>query len=90
MRDERGVAAAAEPAPPPYRAVMESDPGLPTHTVYRPADLAALGKTKLPILAWANGACANEGDAFAKFLTEIAGIREDLKRALDREFEKRR
>ena len=66
--------AAREPAPPPYAAaVMESDPGLPTHTVYRPADLAALGEKKLPILAWANGACANEGDAFAKFLTEIAG-----------------
>lgn len=62
------AAVAGEPAGPPYQAVMESDPGLPTHTVYRPADLAALGKTKLPILA-----CANEGDAFAKFLTEIAG-----------------
>ncbi|WP_299015473.1 alpha/beta hydrolase [uncultured Caulobacter sp.] len=68
-----GAAAAAEPAPPPYLAVMESDPSLPTHTVYRPADLTAVGKAKLPILAWANGACANEGDAFAKFLTEIAG-----------------
>lgn len=69
-----GPALAAEPAPPPppYKAVMESDPGLPTHTVYRPEDLAAVGKAKLPILAWANGACANEGDAFAKFLTEIA------------------
>jgi len=68
-----GPALAAEPAPAPYEAVMESDPGLPTHTVYRPADMAAVGGAKLPIVAWANGACANEGDAFAKFLTEIAG-----------------
>jgi hypothetical protein len=67
------AAMAGEPARAPYPAVMESDPSLPTHTVYRPADLAAVGKAKLPILAWANGACANEGDAFTKFLTEIAG-----------------
>jgi dienelactone hydrolase len=68
-----GPALAAEAAPPPYKAIMESDPGLPTHTVYRPQDVAAVGKGSLPIVAWANGACANEGDAFAKFLTEIAG-----------------
>ena len=67
------AAVAGEPPSPRYQAVMESDPSLPSHTVYRPADLAAVGRTKLPILAWANGACANEGDAFAKFLTEIAG-----------------
>lgn len=68
-----GPAMAAEAPPPPYKAVMESDPGLKTHTVYRPADLGAVAKGSLPIVAWANGACANEGDAFAKFLTEIAG-----------------
>ena len=67
------AAVAGEPPSPPYQAVMESDPSLPSHTIYRPADLAVVGRTKLPILAWANGACANEGDAFAKFLTEIAG-----------------
>ncbi len=67
------AALAGEPASPPYQAVMESDPSLPSHTIYRPADLAVVGRTKLPILAWANGACANEGDAFAKFLTQIAG-----------------
>jgi hypothetical protein len=56
----------------PYPAVMEVDPSLPTHTVYRPADLAALGKEKLPVVAWGNGACINAGNRFRFFLTEIA------------------
>ena len=74
------------PAPPPppyvtpatpqgtgkYGAVMEADPGLPTHTVYRPADLAKLGAEKLPIVAWGNGACINVGNRFRYFLSEIA------------------
>lgn len=56
----------------PYPALMESDPRLPTHTVYRPANLAKLGKEKLPIVAWGNGACVNAGNRFRYFLTEIA------------------
>lgn len=72
------------PPPPPYvtpdtpqgsgplRAVMERDAGLPTHTVYRPADLARLGAEKLPIVAWGNGACLNVGNRFRYFLSEIA------------------
>ena len=56
----------------PYKALMEADPGLPTHTVYRPADLGALGGHRLPIVIWGNGACANSGNAFRDFLTEIA------------------
>jgi len=56
----------------PYPAIMETDPGLATHTVYRPKNLAALGVQKLPILAFANGACANRGNGFRYFLTEIA------------------
>jgi len=55
----------------PYRAVMESDPGLTTHTLYRPSDLGAV-KGKLPIVVWGNGACANEGNRFRWFLSEIA------------------
>lgn len=68
-----GPVVAREAAPAPVPAVMESDPSLPTHTVYRPANLEKAGKRSLPIVVWGNGACANEGDAFAKFLTEIAG-----------------
>jgi hypothetical protein len=51
---------------------MEQDPGLPTHTVYRPKDLTKLQGQKLPIIAWGNGACANNGASFRNFLTEIA------------------
>ncbi len=55
----------------PYKAVMQADPSLPTHTLYRPADLAA-APGKLPIVAWGEGACANEGNRFRWFLSEIA------------------
>lgn len=77
-----GAVLAAEPAPyvapdipsggGPFKAVMRVETGLPTHTVYRPADLAALGTRKLPVLAWGNGACVALGNRFRPFLTEIA------------------
>jgi dienelactone hydrolase len=54
----------------PYRAVMEVEPSLPTHTVYHPADLTAAGR--LPVVVWGNGACANAGDRFRWFLSDIA------------------
>jgi dienelactone hydrolase len=53
----------------PLHAVMVSDPLLPTHSLYRPATLP---KAKLPIIAWGNGACANIGNRFRYYLTEIA------------------
>jgi len=56
----------------PHRAIMLVEPSLPTHTVYRPADLAALGERKLPVVAWGNGACVALGNRFRYFLTEIA------------------
>ena len=56
----------------PFPAVMEQDPGLSTHTIYRPMDLAALRGQKLPIVAWGEGACANNGSFYRNFLTEIA------------------
>lgn len=55
----------------PFPAIMVSDPHLPTHTLYRPKDLAAV-KGKLPIVAWGNGACANIGNRFRYYLSEIA------------------
>jgi dienelactone hydrolase len=55
-----------------YKAIMEMDAMLPTHTVYRPGNLSALGGTKLPVIAWGNGACVNAGNRFRHFLTEIA------------------
>jgi hypothetical protein len=54
----------------PYPATREEPDSLPTHTIYRPADLA---KTpKLPILLWANGGCRNTSVEFTRFLGEIA------------------
>ena len=54
----------------PYPATREEPASLPTHTVYRPADLT---KTpRLPILLWANGGCRNTSVEFTRFLGELA------------------
>ena len=55
-----------------YPAVMEQDPGLATHTIYRPMDLGSLQGQKLPIIAWGEGGCSNNGAFYKNFLTEIA------------------
>jgi predicted alpha/beta-hydrolase family hydrolase len=56
-----------------YQAVMATDESLPTHTVFRPKDLGALGdKLKLPIVVWGNGACANSPWEHVNFLSEVA------------------
>jgi dienelactone hydrolase len=55
----------------PYPAILEQDPSLSTHTVYRPQDLTKV-KGKMPIIAWGNGACVNNGLAHRNFLMEIA------------------
>lgn len=60
------------PAPGPYKVAIETDPTLPRHTIYRPADLAALHGKRLPVVAWANGACSNAGLLFATFLSQLA------------------
>ncbi|MGH9593135.1 MAG: alpha/beta hydrolase [Bryobacteraceae bacterium] len=56
----------------PFPAILEQDPGLATHTVYRPQDLSKLKRQKLPIIAWGEGGCANNGLAHRNFLVEIA------------------
>ena len=70
------VAASAQTAPAgsgPYPAVMEGDPGVPGHTVYRPENLSVFDKkTPLPVVAWGNGGCANSNQFYIPFLTEIA------------------
>src|SRR5687768_12229462 len=56
-----------------YKAIMASDKSLPTHTIFRPADLGAFGeKLKLPIIVWGNGACANSPWEHVNFLSEVA------------------
>jgi dienelactone hydrolase len=56
----------------PFKAIMEVDPALAKHTVYRPDNMSAIGSAKLPVMAWGNGACAADGNAFRLYLTEIA------------------
>jgi hypothetical protein len=60
------------PGTGPYPAVMEVDPALPDHVVYRPADLAAVGQGKLGVFIWGNGACADDGASARLHLSEIA------------------
>jgi hypothetical protein len=56
-----------------YPAVLAGDPGLASHTIYRPADLSPFGgANRLPIVAWANGACRNNSGEYRNFLAEIA------------------
>ena len=58
-------------APPtgPYRVVIEHDPSLATHTIYRPSELTL---RKHPVLVWGEGGCAKNGLTFPEYLTEIA------------------
>jgi hypothetical protein len=65
------IGCAAQEGTGPYPAIFENDPGLATHTVYRPKDVRAV-KGKMPVLAWGNGACANNGLSHRNFLLEIA------------------
>lgn len=73
------TSAAPEPSGPgtqlgPFAQVtIAAADGLPTHTVYYPADLSAFpAKGKLPVLVWGNGACRNEGRRFQGTLTKVA------------------
>jgi len=69
---------APAPGPPPtgsgpYPAVIEGDPGLPGHTIYRPDNISAFSqKNPLPVVGWGNGGCANSSTFYAPFLAEIA------------------
>lgn len=53
----------------PYPAVAEVDASLPTHTLYHPHRLP---KRPMPIVLWGNGACRDNGLAYARFLREVA------------------
>lgn len=56
----------------PYPAIIETDPSLPGHVIYRPADLTPFGGGKLPVLAWGNGGCADDGTSARHHLAQIA------------------
>lgn len=60
------------PGTGPWPALMEVDPRLAFHVVYRPSNLAALGPRKLGVLVWGNGGCRDDGASARAHLTEIA------------------
>jgi dienelactone hydrolase len=55
-----------------YPAMKQEIPALPRHVIYRPANLAALGSTKLGIVAWGNGGCSDDAASSRFHLLELA------------------
>ena len=58
----------------PYKAVAIGDKSLPTHMIYRPENLKAYvaENGKIPVLLYANGACANNSLEMSRLLSEVA------------------
>lgn len=63
--DDRGA-----PYTGSHEVVVETDPGLPGYTLYRPGDLG--GEDDYPIVAWGQGGCSLNGTTHPEFLAEIA------------------
>ena len=55
-----------------FPAIKETDPRLPGQVIYRPANLAALGSTKLGVYAFGNGACTDDAAHTRLHLLEVA------------------
>jgi lysophospholipase L1-like esterase len=55
-----------------FPALKEGVASLPDHVIYRPANLAELGSTKLGVYIFGNGACSNDGASSRLHLLEIA------------------
>ena len=66
------AAQAPERGSGPFPALFEARPDLPDHVIYRPANLAALGRKKLGIYVWGNGGCSADGTSSRNHLLEIA------------------
>lgn len=60
------------PGDGPFPAVMELDPRMPDHVIYRPKDLKPFAGGKLGVFAWGNGGCADDGASQRQQLGEIA------------------
>lgn len=56
----------------PFPSLIEVDPSLPDHVIYRPADLSKVGKGKLGLFVWGNGACADDATSSRLHLSQIA------------------
>jgi hypothetical protein len=70
IKDNQNSAPIMPAKGPMAPVVVEQDPGLKTHTVFRPMTLP--DTTKLPIVVWAEGGCVKNGTLFGRFLLEIA------------------
>jgi len=55
-----------------YPAIYEERADLPNHVVYRPRDLAAVGRGALGIYVFGNGGCSADGTSSRNHLLEIA------------------
>lgn len=55
-----------------FPALKETDARLPGQVIFRPADLAALGNTRLGVYAFGNGACTDDAAHTRLHLLEIA------------------
>jgi pimeloyl-ACP methyl ester carboxylesterase len=55
-----------------FPAIKEEAASLPNHVLYRPANLASLGGTKLGIYLFGNGACVDDGASSRLHLLEVA------------------
>ena len=58
----------------PWKSVAVGDASLPTHVIYRPENLKAYvdENGKIPVLLYANGACANNSLEMSRLLSEVA------------------
>lgn len=67
-----GFATAALAADPtgsgPQPAIAYSAESLPTHTIYRPANL----RERYPVVLWGNGSCVDSNFSYREFLAEVA------------------
>jgi hypothetical protein len=55
-----------------FPAMKEEAASLPNHVLYRPANLAGLGATKLGVYLFGNGACVDDGASSRLHLLEVA------------------
>ncbi len=60
------------PGTGPYRVIKHVLDSLPDEVVYQPADLTALGDTKMPVYIFGNGACSTDATKSRHHLIEIA------------------
>jgi hypothetical protein len=60
------------PGTGPFAPLKEIDASLPDQVVYRPANLAALGSTKLGLYVFGNGGCSNDGASARLHLLNVA------------------